>query len=43
MKLRSPCVIVHTDVLFEEWDPTESLSLVTLRSDLPLRLVDLLP
>lgn len=32
----------NTVFSIQEWDPAESLSLVTLRSDLPLRLVDLL-
>lgn len=32
----------NTVFSIQEWDPTESLDLVTLRSDLPLRLVDLL-
>ncbi len=33
----------NTVFSIQEWDPTESLDLVTLRSDLPIRLVDLLP
>jgi DNA polymerase-1 len=33
----------NTVFSIQEWDPTESLDLVTLRSDLPIKLVDLLP
>ncbi len=33
----------NTVFSIQEWDPTESLDLVTLRSDLPIKLVELLP
>lgn len=33
----------NTVFAIQEWDPTESLDMVTLRSDLPLSLVELLP
>jgi DNA polymerase I len=33
----------NTVFAIQEWDPTESLDLVTLRTDLPIKLVELLP
>ena len=33
----------NTVFSIQEWDPTESLDMVTLRTDLPLSLVELLP